>query len=265
MQLQIASDLHLELLQGTWPGERIIRPAAGADVLVVAGDISADTRAFDLFADWPVPVIYVAGNHEFYRGSIPALLAKLRKRSSPNSNIHFLENDTVAIGGTRFIGTTLWTDYNLQSHLAQSSQMEYAEQRLRDHKLITNGRSRFTARSALVRHKSSRAWIKAELDKPWAGNTVVVTHHGPHPLSIHNRFAGDPINSAFCSDLSEVLFSAHAPTLWIHGHTHDSFDYKVGKSRVIANPAGYIENRHASPSEFWFENTSFNRELVVEV
>lgn len=274
MKIQLASDLHLEMLQRDWPGERIIAPVPGADVLVLAGDIADGAEAGRLFASWPshperVPIIMVGGNHEFYGHVYAPMLGKMRKGAALN-NINFLENDCVVIGETRFLGATLWTDYKLLPELSREQQMQHAERSLNDHRMIRAGKGsgrNFTAHDALNRHEDSQQWLKHELAKPWAGKTVVVTHHGPHPLSVHPRYAGDVLNAAFVSDLSEILLSKHAPDLWLHGHVHDSFDYVVGRTRVVANPAGYVLNRRyvSSRDDFEFENKAFDRNLVLEV
>jgi hypothetical protein len=95
------------------------------------------------------------------------------------------------------------------------------------------------------------AWLAAELARPFDGPTVVITHHAPSPRSVHPRFAGSPLNAAFVSDLEHLIDPAHVK-LWIHGHTHDSFDYTVNGVRVVCNPRGYAkagvnENRHFDP------------------
>lgn len=271
MKIQLASDLHLDFLQKDWPGERIIAPVPDADVLVLAGDIAEGAEAFRLLAEWPshpvrVPIVMVGGNHEFYGHVYAPMLEKMRDEATIN-NIHFLENESVVIGETRFLGCMLWTDYKLRAHLPQAQQMAFAERSLNDHRLIRMGRQIFTARDALDRHMESRAWLGEELAKPWTGKTVVVTHHGPHPLSVHPRYAGDVLSAAFVSDLSDILLSEHAPDLWLHGHVHDSFEYTVGSTRVVTNPAGYVLNRRTvrSRDDFEFENKSFDRNLVVEV
>lgn len=266
MKIQIASDLHLEFLQTNWPGERLIAPVPGADVLVLAGDIASGSNAIAMFKDWPVPVIYVVGNHEYYRHTDVILRESLFKEASI-TGVHFLECNAIEIGMTRFIGCTLWTDYKLSSKLSQQVQMEYAERCLNDHRLIRTESGLFTAQDALELHVSSRTWLEQELAKAFNGKTVVVTHHGPHPGSTHPRYVGDQLNAAFVSDLSEILQGDHAPDLWIHGHVHDGFDYTVGRTRVIANPAGYVLNRqeHVQSSEFRFENKIFARDLILEI
>lgn len=279
MKIQLASDLHLELLNPE-PGtafsassskdflpKRIIGPVPGADVLVLAGDISDGAYACTLFADWPsekrVPIILIAGNHEFYGHPIDPIYDKLRERAALN-NIHFLENDSVVIAGVRFLGTTLWTDYRLRSNRTQTQLMEYCGTRLNDHFRIRSGRQPFTPRDALERHEIARSWLETELAKPFDGKTVVVSHHAPHPLSVHNRYIGNQLNCAFVSDLSELMPMVD---LWLHGHVHDSFDYSVGSCRVVANPAGYVLNRSSAvdPNDYEFENQAFDRSLLVEI
>lgn len=245
MLIQFASDLHLEFLQRRHPGARLIEPVPGAEVLVLAGDIHHADWAVDAFGDWPCPVIYVAGNHEAYGGDLAGVQQRLRARCT-GSAIHFLENDAVVVGGVRFLGATLWTDYKLlDDRHTQASAMRTAAVGLNDHRLIRLNGGPFTPAEALAIHEQSRAWLARELDKRADAalgtfdTTVVVTHHGCHPQSCHPRYAGDPMNPAFVSNLRDLVQKAD---FWLHGHVHDSFDYPVGACRVMANPAGYARN-----------------------
>ena len=204
MKLQIAGGLHLEFLQRRFPGERLIRPAKGADLLVLAGDIGNGTQAIELFKDWPVPVLYVAGNHEFYGSEMGQVYADLRA-AALGTSITFLDNDAIDFGGVRFLGTTLWTDYRLEFNRTQRQLMENAELRIRDHYTIRCGDGSFTAARALAEHVLSRAWLARELARPYDGTTVVISHHGPHRLSVHPRYVGEALNAAFVSNLSELL------------------------------------------------------------
>ena len=262
MRIQLASDLHLELLAREWPQERLIAAAPGADVLVLAGDIDRGLRAIERFARWPVPVLYLAGNHEFYDSQWEQLRADLR-RAAEGTAVRFLDNDAVTLGGVRFLGSTLWTDYRL-SGIAQPEAMAAAEGFLLDHRRIQTRSGPFSAAQALAEHQRSRAWLARELSRDHTTPTVVVTHHGPHPASIHARFAGSPVNGAFVSDLTEL---AEQADLWLHGHVHDSFDYRVGRCRVVTNPRGYAQNRKevASVGELRFENPGFVDGLLVEL
>lgn len=265
MRIQLASDLHLEHLENWFSGEQTISPANGADVLVLAGDIGRGTSALNLFRDWPVPVLYVAGNHEAYGSTWAGSIAGLRE-AAQGTSVQFLERDVVDFCGVRFLGCTLWTDYRLRSNRTQSQLMENAEIRIADHRQIqSDAGGYFTAADALREHETSRAWLTSELARPYDGNTVVVTHHGPHPLSVHPRYAGDPLNAAFVSDLSELL--EQGPDLWLHGHVHDSFDYNVNGCRVVANPRGYPRNASSCKlaKDVVFENLSYQCALTLEV
>jgi Icc-related predicted phosphoesterase len=175
-----------------------------------------------------------------------------------------LDNDIVEFGGVRFLGSTLWTDYRLALNRTQRQLMETAELSINDHNRIVCNEGRFTAAKALAEHELARAWLDRELNRAYDGKTVVITHHGPHPLSVHPRYAGDPVNAAFVSNLTELLPKAD---LWLHGHVHDSFDYKVGRCRVVANPLGYPRNVRSAveAKELVFENKAFQWACVIDV
>ncbi|MEO6091477.1 MAG: hypothetical protein ABIT04_09105 [Novosphingobium sp.] len=146
-------------------------------------------------------------------------------------NVHLMQEAVAVIGGVRFLGTSLWTDSALYGHPAAA--MHYARNGMNDHRLIYRdgeGES-LSPELALTWHESSLAWLKASLQVPFAGKTVV-THHLPHPGSIHPRFVDDALTPAFCSDLSELVESSGA-VLWVHGHSHESCDYVAG-----GNPGG---------------------------
>lgn len=263
MKIQLASDLHLEHLARRFPGETLIRPAHQADVLVLAGDIGHAADAIALFADWPVPVLYVLGNHEAYGGCIESILDEL-KAASQGTSVWFLERETAEFGGVRFLGCTLWTDYRLPCGLTQSKLMENAKYRLNDHRLIrTRNGDLFSPEHALRDHEVSRTWLGQELSKVYDGRTVVITHHAPHPLSVHPRYGGDATNASFASDLTELVELAN---LWLHGHVHDSVDYRVAGCRVVANPLGYALNISSAPNagSLQFENGAFQNACVVD-
>lgn len=261
MKIQIASDLHLDLLEDRFPGYRILEPA-DADVLVIAGDIHRATRAIAIFADWPVPVIYVHGNHELYHEQADEAIESLRAASA-GSNVHFLERDACVLNGVRFLGCCLWTDYRLYPDNVAAA-MQKCEQTLLDHRVIHTRQGLFTPQEALRLHRRARDWLEAQLREDVIGPTVVVTHHAPHPKSIHPRYAGSLINAGFASDLTPLVEQAD---VWIHGHMHDSFDYAVAGARVVANPRGYARNRLAAPSPeaLEWENRAFDPKLVVEI
>jgi len=262
MKIQIASDLHLDLLQDRFPGYRAIEPAPDADVLVIAGDIHHQAGAIESFADWPVPVVYVHGNHELYHMR-PDEFVTAVQHTADEAGMHYLERRECILDGVRFLGCCLWTDYQLYPE-RQAEAMEEAERYLLDHRAIHTSTGMFTAADALALHRASREWLETRLAQPFDGTTVVVTHHGPHPGSVHPRYTGTVLNAAFVSDLTPLLGKAQ---LWIHGHVHDSFDYTVAGTRIVANPRGYALNRRiaGTVAELEWENKLFNPQFVAEV
>ena len=260
MKIQVASDLHLEFFERRFPGYRVVEPA-GADLLVLAGDIHRHAEAVDAFMDWPCPILLLHGNHELYKADANASIALLRARTG-GTGIQYLENDEAIVAGVRFLGCCLWTDYELDGDAVRV--MAEAEAFISDHRLISTAQGLFRAADALEFHRHSRAWLERKLGEPFDGKTVVVSHHAPHPASVHPRFAGDTLNPCFVSDLTDLLRGAD---LWIHGHVHNSFDYKVGRTRVVANPRGYALNlrQAASPAEIEWENPAFDPKLLVEI
>lgn len=264
MRIQIASDLHLEHLVWRFPEYRGVE-SAEADVLVLAGDIATGCTALELFADWPVPVIYVPGNHEYYGSSFAAVHAELAAKAQLFENLTILAPGGCELGGVRFIGCTLWTDYRLFGEQRSELAMTACAASLPDHRVIKlEGDTPFTPAIARQLHFEQQAWLRAKLVEPFAGKTVVVTHHAPAPGSLHPMFADDLVSAAFVSDLTDMLGGA---ALHIHGHTHHSFDYEVNGTRVIANPMGYSKGAKvvASPTELCRENLDFDPRFVVEL
>lgn len=219
--------------------------ARDADVVVLAGDICEGAAGIawggETFSGQPV--VYVAGNHEFYRHDHATLLQDLRKAAAATGNVRLLENDclTLDVRGIplRIPGCTLWTDYRLYGEALMDESMARAAQFLLDHQRIKwRDDAFFQPVDAQRLHEASRAWLMAELARPWAGKTVVVTHHAPADLSTAPQFTCDPLSPAFASDLSPLML-AHAPALWVHGHTHHNVDYSIGATRVVAHQWGY--------------------------
>ena len=280
LRIQLASDLHLEHLEGSFPDVKLIAPAANADLLVLAGDIANGTRAIELFATWPVPVLFVAGNHEYYDRCWEDTRADIRNAARGTSVI-FLDNEIAdlsifsgwcasrrdVVQRIRFLGSTMWTDYRYRAGRTQGQLMEHAELHIRDHFAIKTKDGRFTAGHALREHEFSRAWLEQELSTSFNGTTVVLTHHAPHPLSVHPRYLSQDslaTNAAYVSNLEPLL---HKADIWLHGHVHDSFDYHVRGCRVVANPRGYARNWKAAVSvnDLQFENPAFQSACVVDV
>jgi len=251
VKIWVLSDLHLEVANLAEPLE-----PPDADVCVMAGDLC---RGIDNGVRWlarniapAMPCIYVAGNHEFYKGSIKEGLEAGRAAAREASGVYFLENDAVTLGGVQFLGATLWTDFRIDG--APEAAMDHARRRMNDYRQIAwqkNPWKRLLPVHSYRLHQDSKAYLTRELSSsPWP--TVVVTHHLPHQFSIPERFKGDPTNAAYASDLSGLIEEG-APALWIHGHMHDCCDYVAGGTRIISNPKGYAD-----------ENAGFDARLVID-
>lgn len=249
MRLQILSDLHLEFGMGSIP-------ATGADVVVLAGDIHVGREGLRWARkQFPkTPVVYVLGNHEFYRHALPDLTETL-KQESDDSHIHVLENNAVEISGYTFLGCTLWTDFLLLGQ--QEAGMLTAEDIMSDYKVIDFGpqnrvlRARDTARL----HAQSVVWLRSELGKRKnPGNIIIVTHHAPSIRSEAPYHLQSMLSAAFASNLDSLVEQSGVP-LWIHGHTHHNVDYKIGSTRVLTNQRGYPQER----------SKGFEAGLVIEV
>ena len=250
MKLHILSDLHLSL------GALAI-PENDADVVVLAGDIARPREAIAWASAITRPVLYVPGNHEFYGGSIAGTVAEL-KRLSAGTRITVLDCEEALIGGVRFLGATLWTDFMLFGEGEErAAAMRDAQRFMRDFSRVRMDEAPFTPEASAALFARQAAWLESRLAQPHAGPTVVITHHAPSRQSIHPKFAGSRLNACFVSDAEHLIAGSRA-RLWIHGHTHDSFDYRVNGTRVVCNPRGYAKDGVN-------ENRSFDASLRIEI
>ncbi|MGF6603184.1 3',5'-cyclic AMP phosphodiesterase CpdA [Paraburkholderia sp. GAS448] len=272
MKIRVLSDLHLE------SDEPEVIAHADADLVVLAGDIHNHAQGLRWAAetfDGNVPVVYVPGNHEYYDGEFGALEAAMHDAASSVDNVHFLNNASLVdpAGQWRVLGTTLWTNFELfgADEKARDESIEAARRVMLDFRGLIQvawppvagaagpaAQRDFTPADTLALHRSARAWLEAELAKPFAGKTIVVTHHAPHRLSLAERYADDLVSAGFISDLPTLVRSP--VVLWIHGHTHTPFDYTVNGTHVVCNPRGYVDRRTRRP-----ENPGFAWDKVVEI
>ncbi len=236
-------------------------PPGGFDVAVVAGDVHTPLlRALDWFAERlsGAPTVYVPGNHDFWwdrgeeRYTIYDQLDRGRERAAALGT-HLLLDDTVVIGGTRFLGGTLWTDFRLGSFsLNHGFRSAQGRGGMVDYRRIRTGstsRDRIEPEEVFAMHRATRSLLDATLAVAHTGPTVVVTHHAPHPGSLRSQ--AEDLGWCYASDLSDLIMD-RGPDLWIHGHIHHASDYVVGQTRVICNARGHVE-----------EVTGFDPELVL--
>jgi predicted phosphohydrolase len=243
LRIQPVSDLHLEFDEDQ--GEAFARalPVLG-DVLVLGGDIVPLRRASQVrqtlgwFCDRFPRVVYLPGNHEYYQTS-PARASELLAACAKElPNLHVLDGAVAEIEGTRFVGATLW--------FPPTPDEESYRGFLADFALIEE----FVPWVHLT-HASHLAFLEQNV-RP---GDVVITHFVPHPRSIAPQYRGDPLNRFFIAEDAAPLVEHRGARLWIHGHTHISFDYRVGQTRVVCNARGY-------PAE---PGTSLNPSLVIDV
>lgn len=244
MKIHLLSDLHNEF--------DVYQPTQlDADVVVLAGDIDVKQRAIAWAKEnFTCPVLYIPGNHEFYRGQLGNTLQKLR--ALQDDQVRVLDCNEVVLNGVRFLGATGWADYKAlgdpatAARVAQSSMTDFKQIRTASYQRV---RPNDFANLAFNTH----AWLEEKLQSPFSGPTVVITHHAPSLRSLEgNSHVGGPLDAAYANNWETLL--QPAVCAWLHGHIHTAVDYEVNSVRVIANPRGY-------PGE----DTGFNPELLIEL
>lgn len=271
----VLSDLHIDA--SPWrppPGPRV-------DVAIVAGDVAdgLTRRAIPWLVERVVPrareVVYVPGNHDFWRTRMPDELARARDAATA-VGIRLLDaGQACVVDSVEIIGATLWTDYAIGGAGHQALAMRVAGDRqggMRDHRLVQIRDARgtpapFRPAAALALHMEHRDGIERRLAQPWDGPRIVVTHHAPHPRSLLHGEVREPIDASYASDLTAIMEGEHAPDIWIHGHVHRLADYRVGQTRVLANPRGH-DTSFRRRDGAWvaeFENPLFDPAFVLSL
>lgn len=233
MKIRPLSDLHLE-----FTGYEIdYLPPVGEDLVVLAGDIGLGCGGID----WAIraipdrPVVYVLGNHEFYRQDFDDLLVEARARCA-GTQVSVLENDSLRIGRYRVLGCTLWTDFRALGEQHRAASMQLAEEAMNDYSLIRVGSRVLRAEDTERRCLASLLWLHRELQSETTP-TVVVTHHPPTLATQHPRFAGRAGAPLFHNDFDALI--APPVVAWIHGHTHHGATADVNGIPVTSNQRGY--------------------------
>lgn len=259
MRVWVFSDVHLRLIEAA-EVERPF-PIPDADVAVVAGDVCDDlARSLFWIGKFVRPhmrVVTVLGNHEFYGYDVPGARREAAAISR-DMDIDLLDDAVREIGGVRFVGGTLWTDFRLFENSGGPSQfdarscMAASKRAFADYDEIwatepSDARmSRLLSpRDTVSMHSDTVELMERVSLDTFEGPTVAVTHHAPFPLSVHQEYLDKPTSAAYASDLTDLI-ERWQPSLWVHGHTHMSFDYPVGRTRILCNPRGYAA--HANPA-----------------
>ncbi|MBU6958949.1 metallophosphoesterase family protein [Pseudomonas sp. CVAP len=231
MKLQIYSDLHNEFTV-------FEAPAVSADLVILAGDIHTKARGVIWAGEaFSCPVIYVCGNHEFYGGHIDHTLQKMKESALPR--VHVLENEVFVWNQTRFLCATAWTDFSATGNVVAAAKT--ASEWMNDFRVILTDDSFRKLRPCdlVKRNHATHDWLAQELDKPFDGKTVVVTHHSPVPEIAGEKHDGH-LSAAYMNRWHTLLEKAD---LWIFGHTHRAIDITLGRCRVVSNPRGYPGER----------------------
>ena len=260
----LVSDLHLEgsgmdsLFNPDW------------DYLVIAGDLSANYNAMENFFAYKIPthipVIYVLGNHEYEGKRIDTVIPKIREIIKPYENVILLDNESVIIDGIKFIGSTLWTNFELYGNEIEKikENMHWANYNISDFSWMfkKNDKEKYELyKPEDMRKESLKAieFLKKELmDDSFEGNKVVISHFAPCNQSINKDFSDkEKFNSSYWVNSLEELMGYSK--YWLHGHTHDNYNYNINGTEVICNPRGFSKMFNIA------SNFSFDRNLALPI
>ncbi len=251
MKLQLLSDLHLE----TESYQPV--PAPGAELLVLAGDIDTGWRSFELFRGWPVPVLFVPGNHEFDQRDVDEAREALRAHVH-GIGLRMLDDESVVLSDAegrrvRFVGSTRWCDFDAFGPAGRERAMwagGYFQKVMRAER---HGEP-FGVDAVRALALESRAWLAGELARTgdWDA-TVAITHFAPSLKSADPRYGRQPGTASFCNDDEALLPGAG---LWLHGHLHCRHDYRIGGTRIASNARGHLRKGEAD---------GFDGQRVIEV
>lgn len=245
MKIHLLSDLHNEIHPFT-PSLR----ARSADVIVLAGDIDTKARGVTWAREtFSCPVIYVPGNHEYYKGHLDHTLDKMREAAC--NRVRVLDCDEWILNGVRFIGATGWTNYSATGNVplaeweAQQAMMDFKKIRVRSYHKVR-------PLDFVKCNDRTRQWLRDRLAEAFDGPTVVVTHHAPSVLSLAKTETMNHLDAAYANRWESLM--GQPSTFWLHGHTHLAVHYTIKGTRIISNPRGYPR-----------EETGFNPDLLIDL
>lgn len=257
LKLWVMSDLHIDNVSFELPNT-----PESTDIIVVAGDVAdghekSATWLGKNLASLGKPVLFVLGNHEWHGYDLSE--DPIMMYEDAGVNVLHWRRPAVVLDDTRFVGATLWTDYNISGD--EDAARDWAKREMPDLKDIDLGSGR--ARTHDLSNRHYRDWKKMvfHVEQGDASATVFITHHAPHARSLCLDRPLQPSDASFASDLTEEI-EMYAPDLWVHGHVHRSSDYVQGKTRIVCNPRGAIY-RHSGPGPN--QNPDFDPCKIIEV
>jgi Icc-related predicted phosphoesterase len=240
------------------------------DVIVIAGDAGEEMSRRSIpwlaetFRHYGKPIVYVPGNHDFYGSHLIHEVTKARLVAEHHGIRLLAIGEAAVIDGVRFVGGTLWTDFDLGGfgHFAELEAMRW----LNDYRYIrTEAYRKALPKDTAAAHVAQRYRLEQLLETPFDGPTVVVTHHAPLERSLQKGRVESELDAAYASNLAEVI-ERYGPELWIHGHIHQSRDYIHDRTRIIANPRGYLlGSTMRGRGRQYPENEDFDPAMVIEV
>jgi len=269
MKVSLYSDLHLE-----WSA---MPPMPGGETILLSGDIQTacvlseyrtDKRSrycrdifkafFTELSEKYQNIYYIMGNHEHYGNDFDQTVPILRQFFETYPKIKFLNKEVAPFTeNTMIFGGTMWTSMNDRHPIA----MIVAKRGMNDFAgAIKKGNFNYTPEDSVLQHEETLTLLKKALSDYPGKEFFVMTHHTPSFKSLHPRFGQDVLNYAYSSDLDKFILDNPRIKHWVHGHTHDSFDYMIGDCRVLCNPRGYARDTNDPP-----ENSKFNINLTFEV
>ncbi len=257
MKIKIWSDLHLEFRNNLFDHIHIEHPDDKETTLLLAGDISTGIGAQPFVEEMCKHfkhVLMIHGNHEYYYNDFEKVVKDWQNWELAGSpkNFHFLYNDWRILDGVRFIGGTMWTNFDDGEPMTMAS----AHRQMNDYVEIRNAGQRITPHFILREYDRFYDFLIAKFNEPFDGPTVVMTHHSPGNALKRKGRAGDRLDACYFADIEEMIGHYDCVKLFCHGHTHRNWDYMINETRVVCNPYGYWG--HAT-------NPEFDRAIILEV
>jgi predicted phosphodiesterase len=267
MKIKLLSDLHLEFRENLY--DHIFDPIntdpnANKDVtLLLAGDISMGTGARRFVEEMCKHfkyVLMICGNHEYYENDLTKVNANWFAYANGGSvameagppNFYFLNNDCYILDGVRFIGGTMWTDFDGVDLITIAA----CQKKMHDYVSISLDGAPLLPYDVIREHDKFMEFLLKKFDEPFDGKTVVMTHHSPGNELKRMGRRGDKMGPAYFADIEEIIGNHNKAHLWVHGHTHQNWDYMINETRVVCNPYGY-----------WGKSTNsgFDPDLILKV